>query len=292
MTVPGSMRVFLAVIISLSVASGGNVLISVTCGEGSHYMAAAAIGEALVRRGHNVTVLVGNAYEHRAHHPVHSQLFNFEIFTFSVPVEAVHERMEEVFSHAFEKEFKLDFLKNIPEMIAPYIEDCRAILSDHDLMSRLQGAKFDVTIFDVTFLCSMLIASHVNTTNVLFHPLASQYFSAEMFAGSPFLPSIIPGFTGCTQYMNFWQRLVALLTAPCLRLGTKLYTGLFDPVKDEFGIMAGKSVFDIVNEVQLLLMNMDPVVDLISPFPPAVIEVGGLLTRPSDPLEKVGPMKL
>ena len=280
--------VILLVVFACSFVSSGNVFISVTCGEGSHYMAAAAIGEALVRRGHNVTVLIGDAYEHRAQHPVHSKLFNFEIFKYPVPAKEVHERLEKIFSQAFDEGFKLDVIRNFTDMMKPSADDCRATLSDRELMSRLESAKFDVTIFDVTWQCSVLLASHLNTTNILFNPMASQYYIADMVAGAPFMPAVIPnGFICFPQPMTFFQRVMNVVLVVTLKQCMGLFFNLIEPVKEEFGMLPDRSLMDFMKDVDLLLMNMDSAIDFVAPYPPGVVEVGGLLTKPAEPLEQV-----
>ena len=70
-----------------------NVLISTSLGEGSHYFVGKTIGKYLAKHGHNVTVLLSNAYAYRAEKPQDSEL-NFIIFKHSVPPEAVRKRHE------------------------------------------------------------------------------------------------------------------------------------------------------------------------------------------------------
>ena len=280
--------VIMLVVFAGSFVSSGNVFISVTGGEGSHYMAAAAIGEALVRRGHNVTVLIGDAYEHRAQHPVHSKLFNFEIFKYPVPAKEVHERLEKIFSQAFDEGFKLDLIRNFTDMLKPSADDCRATLSDRELVSRLESAKFDVTIFEMSWLCSLLIASHLNTTNILFNPMASQYYTAEMVAGAPFIPAVIPVGVICfPQRMTFFQRVMNVVLIVTLKQCLGFFFSLNEPVREEFGMLPDRSMFDFFRDVDLLLMNMDSVIDFVAPYPPGAVEVGGLLTKPAKPLEQV-----
>ena len=70
----------------------GNVLITTSLGEGSHYFVGKTIGKYLVKQGHNVSVLVSEAYAHRAENPDDSEL-NFIIFHQSpAAIESVKER--------------------------------------------------------------------------------------------------------------------------------------------------------------------------------------------------------
>ncbi|XP_071500851.1 UDP-glucuronosyltransferase 2B23-like [Diadema antillarum] len=281
-------HIILILCMLFSLTAGGNVFITATAGEGSHYMAGTAVGEALVRRGHNVTVLIGDAFEHRAHHPIHSKLFKFEIFKHPFPADEVHARMEKIFSQAFKQSFNLELIANFSELFSPFIEDCRATLGDRDLMDRLSRAKFDVTVLDTTWLCSILLSEYLNTTNILLNPMASQYYIANLLSGAPFLPAVIPGgILGLPQRMTFLQRVSNVVSLIVLKQLFHLYGTFIDPLRDEFGILQDKSVSDYMANFSLILMSMDPVMDLIVPFPPSVIEVGGLLTKPAQQLNKV-----
>ncbi|XP_072171085.1 UDP-glucuronosyltransferase 2C1-like [Diadema setosum] len=264
-----------------------NVFITVTYGEGSHYVSSTAIGEALVKRGHNVTYLISNAYEYRARHPVHSKLFRYEIFNHSVPVEKVYRRTREIAAFAFQADFNTDIILSPSKWLMPLVWDCRAALSDKALMGRLRDAKFDITIVDLTWGCSILLNAYVGTPTVFYNPLASQYFVAEL-AGAPFMPAIIPeGLSGTPQRMNFWQRLKSLVINILGKYFIMEYfVGIANPLRHEFGIMEEQTMAEFLEKSVLTLTNSDPVIDLVAPMPPSVIEVGGLLTRPANKLTR------
>ena len=70
----------------------GNVLITASLGEGSHYFVGKTIGKYLAKQGHNVSVLLSEAYAHRAENPDDSEL-DFIIFhQTSAAIESVKER--------------------------------------------------------------------------------------------------------------------------------------------------------------------------------------------------------
>ncbi|XP_071500861.1 UDP-glucuronosyltransferase 2C1-like isoform X2 [Diadema antillarum] len=195
--------------------------------------------------------------------------------------------MEKIISQAFKQTLNLELITNFSEIYSPFIEDCRATLGDRDLMDRLSRAKFDVTVLDATWLCSILLSEYLNTTNILLNPMASQYYIANLLSGAPFLPAVIPGgILGLPQRMSFLQRVTNVVWFTVLKQLFHLYGTLINPLIDEFGILQDKSVSDYMANFSLILMSMDPVMDLIVPFPPSVIEVGGLLTKPAQQLNK------
>lgn len=280
--------VFLTVFVST--AWSANIFISVTYGEGSHYLSTTAFGAELVKRGHNVTYLISNAYEHRAHQPQHSQLFHYEIFNHSVPVEKVYRRTSEIAAFGFKTDFNTELMFSIQKWMNPLVKDCRAALSDHALLQRLRNANFDVTILDITWSCSVLLSAYVRTPVILFNPLASQYDSFRDIAGTPFLPALVPGSPfGSPQRMNFKQRLGSLLGTLLIgQLQFRFFVELYSPLRHEFGILEDQTLTEyLVKNTELVLTASDPAIDLIMPLPPSVIAVGGLLTRPARPLDKV-----
>lgn len=77
---------------TLPSSKAGNVLITTSLGEGSHYFVGKTIGKYLVKHGHNVTMLVSEAYAHRAENPDDAEL-NFIVFHQSAEqIESVKER--------------------------------------------------------------------------------------------------------------------------------------------------------------------------------------------------------
>ncbi|XP_041461542.1 UDP-glucuronosyltransferase 2B4-like isoform X1 [Lytechinus variegatus] len=273
----------------VSAVWSANIFISVTYGEGSHYLSSTSFGAELVRRGHNVTYLISNAYENRAHHPEHSQLFHYEIFNHSVPLEKVYKRTSEIAAHAFNTDFNMDMIFTLHKWLNPLAKDCRAALSDRALLERLRNANFDYTILDLTWSCSVLLAAYLETPIVLYNPLASQYDVFRDIAGTPFIPAVVPeGVFGTPQRMNFKQRVVSFLGSLLLQqLQFKMFVELYDPLRHEFGILEDQTITDyVVKNTDLILTASDPVIDLIHPLPPNIIEVGGLLTRAAKPLEK------
>ncbi|XP_071482943.1 uncharacterized protein [Diadema antillarum] len=131
-----------------------NILINAVYGEGSHFMAASAIGRSLVNRGHNVTFLVGKAYGHRAVDPRYS-MFSFEIFNHTVSPDIAKRNFDRLNNIAFETWILGQFMKMIDLLLDQMVDDCGSIISDKALMERL--ASMDAIVTDYSWMCGMHI---------------------------------------------------------------------------------------------------------------------------------------
>ncbi|XP_041471051.1 UDP-glucuronosyltransferase 2C1-like isoform X2 [Lytechinus variegatus] len=118
----------------------GNVLITTSLGEGSHYFVGKTIGKYLVRHGHNVTVLVSEAYAHRADNPEDSEL-NFIVFHQSTEqIKSVRER-----HLAFSKRVNNVVANQVLFQILEYMHGpFNTVRERHQIRQDLQGSVSDL----------------------------------------------------------------------------------------------------------------------------------------------------
>ncbi|KAF7382488.1 hypothetical protein HZH68_015407 [Vespula germanica] len=103
--------------------------------------------------------------------------------------------------------------------------------------------------------------------------------------GVPDETSYVPNiFSGYSQKMTFWERLINTITIHYLQMQMDYYTNLqTEIVKRSFGIDA--TINDLFKNLSLVLVNSHHSMHGIRPFPQSVVEVGGLhLTNDIDPL--------
>lgn len=124
--------------------------------------------------------LGSNAYAHRATDPKYSNLFEFEIFRHAFPVEAVHERY-----NAFNNRVFKSHMRSTGIMSDGPVADCDALLADVEIMSRLRSSNFSVVYYDITWLCPLLIAKHLQIPYIAQSALSSPC----TITGSPQWPS-------------------------------------------------------------------------------------------------------
>lgn len=106
--------------------------------------------------------------------------------------------------------------------------------------------------------------------------------------GVPDETSYVPNiFSGYSQQMTFWERLINTITVRYLQMQMDYYTNLqTEIVKRSFGIDA--TINDLFKNLSLVLVNSHHSMHGIRPFPQSVVEVGGLhLTNDIDPLAPV-----
>ena len=259
------------------------ILMNALLGEGSHFLSAAAVGESLVQRGHNVTFLISNAYSHRATDPKFTELFDFVIFKHPVPVAEVHAQFEQYNTNAFKPAFAQmwSLMKTMQE---GRIADCDALLGDDDMMSRLAGTKFSMVIFDIAWHCPILIASRLEIPYIGISPTSLPCIITEPL-GSTMNTAFVPGLlTGFSNRMNLKNRILNTLAHYSLKPLINHYTWPFESLKDKHKIAAHTSMRNLYAGSELILINSDFSVEFPCATPPNVIPVGGLTTRPSSPL--------
>nr|XP_054760247.1 UDP-glucuronosyltransferase 1A1-like isoform X1 [Lytechinus pictus] len=265
----------------------GNVLITTSIGEGSHYFVGKTIGKYLVRHGHNVTVLVSEAYAHRADNPDDSEL-NFIVF---------HQSTEQIKSV---KERHLAFSKNALEpSTATYIinlmqthrqgaaDDCEDLLGNPDVMHQLEDGKFDVVVYDMIWLCSLMVAMKLNTTAVLSSPMAVPTM-LSMYARNPVNLAYTPDcMNAYTNKMSFLQRVNNVVANQILFQVLEYMHGPFNTVRERHQIRQDLqgSISDLIGTyTDLFLVNMDFAVEYPLPLLPNIITIGGITARPAAPL--------
>nr|XP_034364765.1 UDP-glucuronosyltransferase 2A2 isoform X1 [Arvicanthis niloticus] len=195
----------------LGMSLGGNVLIWPM--EGSHWLNVKIIIDELLRKEHNVTVLVASGALFIT--PSVSPSLTFEIY----PVPFGKEKIESVI-----KDFVLTWLENRPspstiwtfyKEMAKVIEEfhlvsrgiCDGVLKNEKLMAKLQKGKFEVLLSDPVFPCGDIVALKLGIPfiySLRFSPAST----VEKHCGKvPFPPSYVPAILSeLTDQMSFTDR--------------------------------------------------------------------------------------
>ncbi|XP_017357157.1 UDP-glucuronosyltransferase 2A1 isoform X4 [Cebus imitator] len=191
---------------------GGNVLIWPM--EGSHWLNIKIIIDELIRKEHNVTVLVASGALFII--PTSNPSLTFEIY--KVPFGK--ERIERVI-----KDFVLTWLENRPspstiwrfyQEMAKVIKDfhmvsqeiCDGVLKNQQLMEKLKKSKFEVLVSDPVFPCGDIVALKLGIPfmySLRFSPAST----VEKHCGKvPYPPSYVPAvLSELTDQMSFTDRI-------------------------------------------------------------------------------------
>ncbi|XP_032701783.1 UDP-glucuronosyltransferase 2A2 isoform X1 [Lontra canadensis] len=195
----------------LGITLGGNVLIWPM--EGSHWLNIKIIIDELIKKEHNVTVLVASGALFIS--PASKPSLMFEIY--KVPFGK--ERIEGVI-----KDFVLTWMENRPspstiwrfyQEIARVLKDfhilcreiCDGVLKNQNLMDKLKKSKFEVLISDPVFPCGDIVALKLGIP-FMFSLRFSPASTVEKHCGKvPFPPSYVPAILSeLTDQMSFTDR--------------------------------------------------------------------------------------
>ncbi|XP_044124045.1 UDP-glucuronosyltransferase 2A2 isoform X1 [Neovison vison] len=195
----------------LGITLGGNVLIWPM--EGSHWLNIKIIIDELIKKEHNVTVLVASGALFIS--PASKPSLMFEIY--KVPFGK--ERIEGII-----KDFVLTWMENRPspstiwrfyQEIARVLKDfhilsreiCDGVLKNQNLMDKLKKSKFEVLISDPVFPCGDIVALKLGIP-FMFSLRFSPASTVEKHCGKvPFPPSYVPAILSeLSDQMSFTDR--------------------------------------------------------------------------------------
>ncbi|XP_032190366.1 UDP-glucuronosyltransferase 2A2 isoform X1 [Mustela erminea] len=195
----------------LGITLGGNVLIWPM--EGSHWLNIKIIIDELIKKEHNVTVLVASGALFIS--PAAKPSLMFEIY--KVPFGK--ERIEGII-----KDFVLTWMENRPspstiwrfyQEIARVLKDfhilsreiCDGVLKNQNLMDKLKKSKFEVLISDPVFPCGDIVALKLGIP-FMFSLRFSPASTVEKHCGKvPFPPSYVPAILSeLSDQMSFTDR--------------------------------------------------------------------------------------
>ncbi|XP_077980169.1 UDP-glucuronosyltransferase 1A3-like [Glandiceps talaboti] len=141
---------------SLQEGKASRILLLPGPGEGSHYTTISAIGEELHRRGHNVTILISNMYEHRV--PAkHREMFDVEVYLSMHTLDAFEYWLYQVAAAGLRGEIMNPNVSS-SEALTFQVEECESVVRDNVLVDILREKKFDVMIGDMIYICPAIIA--------------------------------------------------------------------------------------------------------------------------------------
>ncbi|XP_030844823.1 UDP-glucuronosyltransferase 2B1-like [Strongylocentrotus purpuratus] len=269
---------------------GFNILMSSYYGMGSHFFAGSKVAESLLKKGHNVTFLISEAFSHRAEDPAYSN-FSFQIFKHSVPKEEIVDVFSNLIGqHAFESSQVQ--LKTGLKIVEHNINDCLSILRDKAFMGNIEG--IDGIVVDTAWNCGYFIRDFLEMkTNksrkvplVAMTPAANLIGSILEDISSTLNRAYQPEFgTGYTNRMTFLQRTMNVLEHWKWRFVSKTVSSWFCEIQKETGQNCHDfDVLEMYAKADIFLFNTHFAVDFPRALTPNVVLVGGLTCRPASPL--------
>ncbi|XP_052447426.1 UDP-glucuronosyltransferase 2C1-like isoform X1 [Carassius gibelio] len=211
----GSVGFFLLVLLNLNLnpqcVSGGKVIVWPS--EFSHWLNLKVILNALIARGHNITVVTHSATPSVNTTP--SAGYNVEILQVPHTKQDILENMERMlkyWTHDLPNDNIIRASMKIKEMLDIGTEQnqvvCNELFARKDLLEKWRKEKFDVLLADPLFMCGELLARKLNVP-LIFSLRFSFGNTVERLCGQlPAPPSYVPAVVSeNTDEMNFLQRL-------------------------------------------------------------------------------------
>ncbi|XP_043304382.1 UDP-glucuronosyltransferase 2C1-like isoform X1 [Cervus canadensis] len=257
----------------------------------SHWINLKVILEELHLRGHEITVLVPSQNLLIDHTKIP---YHVEILQLSITEETFMEELntvlyEEIFEVSklswWERQIKLANL--VRQFLLINKRACESAVTNKELLSRLQAAKFDVCIADPLSFCGELVAELLNIPFIYTFRFFYGNVIERLCAGLPMPSSYVPGVTSrLTDNMTFVQRLENWLL---YTVNDMIYTYYVFPEWDEYySKVLGKptTLCEIMGKADMWLFRSYWDFEFPQPYLPNTEFVGGLHCKPAKPLPK------
>ncbi|CAI9172063.1 unnamed protein product [Rangifer tarandus platyrhynchus] len=260
----------------------------------SHWINLKVILEELHLRGHEITVLVPSQSLLIDHTKVP---YNVEILQLLVTKETFMEKLKTILYEASFNVSKFSWwemqikLANIGrKFLLTFKRVCDSAVTNKELLSRLQVAKFDVCIADPLIFCGELVAELLNIPFIYTFRVFYGNFIERLCAWLPMPSSYVPGITSrLTDNMTFIQRLENWLLYTVNDV--KIYLSF--NISDSFPSIilhfySGKptTICEIMGKADMWLFRSYWDFEFPQPYLPNTEFVGGLHCKPAKPLPK------
>ncbi|XP_054277791.1 UDP-glucosyltransferase 2-like isoform X2 [Macrosteles quadrilineatus] len=234
----------------------------------SHFIVMEPLLHALHQRGHNLTVV--------SSFPQQKRLENFRDVDLSVDLPSA------VSSYTLDS--IREFMPNrfvTPIFIAKiHMDVCEKVLKDERILNLL-NEPFDLVIGEIFGAdCFSYIAYKLGVPQIAWVTSASLPWSSDR-VGLPDNPSYIPNyFVDYPAEMNFWQRLYNSITLMWSKTVYHFYSDIPSHRLAEKVFNCSLPPMDEINrQTALILLNSHYTLAQSRPFPPNVVEVGGIHVR-------------
>ncbi|XP_049742062.1 UDP-glucuronosyltransferase 2A2 isoform X2 [Elephas maximus indicus] len=274
----------------LGTTHGGNVLIWPM--EGSHWLNIKIIIDELIKREHNVTVLVASGALFIT--PTSETSLTFE--RYKVPFDS--ERIQKVITS-----FVLTWLEHRPspstiwtfyQEMAKVIKDfhmvsraiCDSVLQNQKLMEKLNKSKFEVLVSDPVFPCGDIVALKLGIP-FIFSLRFSPASTVEKHCGKvPYPPSYVPAILSeLTDQMSFTERIRNFIS---YHLQDYIFDTLWKSWDSYYSKALGKptTLCETMGKAEIWLIRTYWDFEFPRPYLPNFEFVGGLHCKPAKPLPK------
>ncbi|XP_029998397.1 UDP-glucuronosyltransferase 3A1-like [Sphaeramia orbicularis] len=252
---------------------------------GSHYLLLDDISHNLQQHGHEVRMLLqlgnpvitGFSYTTRAH--------SYQTSTWSLGEKYTKEYNGWFLEQQAQFFLGRDSLKAFLTFMGHLSYQCDKLLEDKEMMSLLQREHYDVVILDAFNPCSFILARKLGVQYIAFYPGS---LNGPLSIALPSPVSYVPVFSSeLSDHMDLWGRAKNTFYSVMTPVGHTLVWSRFRDVAErhlDSGSPPG-GLEELHRGAELWAFNTDFSLEFPQPLMPYTVLVGGLLNKPSKPLE-------
>lgn len=240
----------------------------------SHLYIFKTVATALHEKGHDTVFLVSEGREIPP--SSHYQVQRYPgIFNSTTSDEFLQSKMKNIFSGRLTALEMFDILDH-------YSSNCDIMVGNQELMQRLKKENYDMVIVDPNEMCGLVIANILDVKYVVFS--TGLWFPVELGAPAPL--SYVPEFNSLlTDRMDLLGRIKNTIVYLVSRFGINfIVLPKYDRIMRKYNILPARSMYELIQGSSLWMLCTDVALEFPRPTLPHVVYVGGILTKPANPL--------
>ncbi|XP_077156590.1 2-hydroxyacylsphingosine 1-beta-galactosyltransferase [Paroedura picta] len=240
----------------------------------SHLYIFKTMASALHEQGHQTVFLLSEGRDIPPSN--HYRLLQYPgIFNSTTSDEFLQSKMRNIFSgrHTILELF---------DILDHYTKNCDMIVGNKKLLQTMKQEKFDLLLVDPNEMCGFVIAHLLRVKYAVFS--TGLWYPAEVGAPAPL--AYVPEFNSLlTDHMNFLERIKNTVVYLVSRFGVSfLVLPKYDRIMQKCNVQPERSMYELVHESSLWMLCTDVALEFPRPTLPNVVYVGGILTKPANPL--------
>ncbi|CAK6433123.1 unnamed protein product [Pipistrellus nathusii] len=267
----------------------GKVLVWPT--EYSHWINMKTVLDALVQRGHEVTVLTSSASI--LVDPNKPSAIQFEIFPTSLTKDDFENFFMQIISkwtYDLPKDTFWGYFSLIQDLTLEFTDGihtlCKDVVLNKKLMTKLQESRFDVVLADAIGPCGELLAELLKIPFVYSLRAFAGYTIEKYVGGLPFSPSYVPVILSeLSDQMTFMERVKNMIYMLYFDFWYQTFSEKWDQL---YSKVLGRptTLFELMRKAEIWFIRTYWDFEFPRPLLPNFIFVGGLHCKPAKPLPK------
>ncbi|XP_061130131.1 2-hydroxyacylsphingosine 1-beta-galactosyltransferase [Syngnathus typhle] len=240
----------------------------------SHMYIFKTLANSLHQEGHEIHFLVSEGREVLP--SPHYKLQRYPgVFNSSTAESFLQSKVDNIFSG------RLTFLE-LFDILEHYSQNCDAVVGNKEVMARLKQVKFDLLLVDPNEMCGFVLGHILGLKYAVVS--TGLWYPTEVGAPAPL--SYVPVFNSLlTDRMSLFQRISNTIVYLLENFGVHfIVIPKYDRIMMKHGIKPQVPMTELVRGSQMWMLCTDLALEFPRPTLPHVVYVGGILTRPANPL--------